>query len=71
MPNAPMTISLNGKPHDLPAPCTVSELLVSLGLAEKPVVIELNREPLLPADHATARIEAGATIEIVTLAAGG
>ena len=66
-----MTISLNGQAHDLPAPCTITELLATLGLAEKPVVIELNREPLLPADHATARVEAGATIEIVTLAAGG
>ena len=66
-----MTISLNGQPHDLPASCSVAELLADLGLEGKPVVIELDREPLLPADHATTRVESGATIEIVTLAAGG
>lgn len=71
MTNDPMTISLNGQTHDLPAPCSVTELLKSLGLDGKPVVVELDREPLLPADHPTTRIEAGATIEIVTLAAGG
>ena len=71
MTNDPMTISLNGQAHELPAPCTVSELLASLGLGGKPVVVELNREPLLPADHPTTRVEADAIIEVVTLAAGG
>ena len=66
-----MTIDLNGRPHELPQPCSVTELLSSLGLAGKPVVVELDRQPLLPSDHATARVEDGAQVEIVTLAAGG
>lgn len=66
-----MSITLNGKPHALEGPCTVAELLASLGLAGRPVVVELNRQPVLPDAHATARVEAGAAVEIVTLAAGG
>jgi len=66
-----MIITLNGQSHELPAPCSVAELLASLGLEDKPVVVELDRQPLLPANHAATRVEPGATIEIVTLAAGG
>ena len=66
-----MTIQLNGQAHDLPAPCSVAELLADLMLEGKPVVVELDRKPLLPADHATTRVESGAKVEIVTLAAGG
>ena len=45
--------------------------LTDLGMAGKPVVIELNGEPVLPADHANTAIPPDARIEIITLAAGG
>ncbi len=66
-----MTITLNGESREVDGPLTVAELLAELGLGDKPVVVELDREAVLPADHATTRVEAGAGIEIVTLAAGG
>ena len=66
-----MKITLNGKAHELAGPMTVSELLAELGFAGKPVVVELNREPVFPRDHGKARVEADATVEIVALAAGG
>jgi thiamine biosynthesis protein ThiS len=70
-PDTPMTITLNGKPESLDGPLTVAQLLAHLGLAAKPVVVELNQAALTPSQHATAVVEEGARIEIVVLAAGG
>jgi thiamine biosynthesis protein ThiS len=66
-----MNITLNGKPHELSGPLTVRELLNELGFEGKPVVVELNQEPVFPRDHDQAKVEADATVEIVALAAGG
>jgi sulfur carrier protein len=65
------TITLNGSPHPLPAETNVASLLESLGLAGKPVVVELDGEAVFPRDHPQTRISDGARVEIVTLAAGG
>jgi sulfur carrier protein len=66
-----MTITLNGTPHPLPGETTVAGLLESLGLAGKPVVVELDGEAIFPRDHPQTPVRDGAHIEIVTLAAGG
>ena len=67
-----MTLILNGSPrtfeHDS---FTVASLLAALGLAGKPVVVELDREPVFPATYATTEVRDGANLEIVTIAAGG
>lgn len=65
------TITLNGAPHPIEGPLTLVSLLESLGLAGQPVVIELNAQAVFPRDYARTMVEAGAKIEIVTLAAGG
>jgi sulfur carrier protein len=66
-----MTITLNGGPHELAGPLPLTTLLDSLGLAGKPVVVELNEVAVLPGAYPTTLVTAGARIEIVTLAAGG
>lgn len=66
-----MSITLNGKPESLDAPLTVAQLLARLGLAGKPVVVELDQAALSPSEHATAMVHDGARVEIVVLAAGG
>ena len=66
-----MTITLNGAPHPLPQETTVGRLLENLGLAGKPVVVELDGQAVFPRDHAQAVVKPGARVEIVTLAAGG
>lgn len=67
-----MTLILNGSPRTFEAETfTVATLLESLGFGGKPVVVELDREPVFPADYATTGIRDGANIEIVTIAAGG
>jgi len=65
------TITLNGTPHPIAAALTLAQLLETLGLADKPVVIELNQQAIFPRDYAHIMVEHGARVEIVTLAAGG
>jgi sulfur carrier protein len=64
-------ITLNGKTHPLAAPVALLDLLETLGLGGKPVVVELDGRAILPRDHATTTVHHGARLEIVTLAAGG
>jgi sulfur carrier protein len=66
-----MTITLNGAPHPLPGEISVERLLAHLGLAGKPVVVELDGRAIFPRDHPHTLVEPGARLEIVTLAAGG
>lgn len=66
-----MSIQLNGKIHPLTAAQTVSALLNDVGLGGKPVVIELNGEPVLPRNFPTTLVQPGDELEIITLAAGG
>ena len=66
-----MQITLNGKAHRLDGEPTVAALLNTLGLAEKPVVIELDGEALSRADHSRVPLSEGARVEIIVLAAGG
>ncbi len=67
----PGTITLNGTPHPFPAALTLDALLAQLGLAGKPVVVELNEQAVFPRDYPTTQVAPGARLEIVTLAAGG
>lgn len=69
--NSTMTITLNGKTHEIPANSSLTDLIQQLGLTGKPVVIELNRLAIFSRDYATTMIPENAVIEIVTLAAGG
>lgn len=67
-----MTLTLNGSFRTFEAGTfTVATLLDALGLGGKPVVVELDREPVFPADYATTEVRDGASVEIVTIAAGG
>ena len=66
-----MIILLNGNPHPLAAPVSLTALLDSLGLADKPVVVELNEVAVFPRDFPFTTVAEGARVEVVTLAAGG
>ena len=66
-----MIIQLNGQPHELDRPMSVSDLLASIGFGGKPVVVELDEQAIFPRDYSSVRVGAGTRIEIVTLAAGG
>ncbi|MGL4401727.1 MAG: sulfur carrier protein ThiS [Luteolibacter sp.] len=66
-----MKIQLNGNPHELEAPLTVSALLQSIGLGEKPVVVELDERAIFPREFSSVLVVEGSRVEIVALAAGG
>jgi sulfur carrier protein len=65
-----MTITLNGKKQDSTA-TTVGELLKSIGLGDRPVVVEHNQRALLPREHAQTTLSEGDVIEVVQITAGG
>lgn len=65
------SITLNGSPHAIAGETTISDLLGSLGLAGKPVVVELDGQAILSREHSETIVRDGARIEIITLAAGG
>lgn len=67
-----MNLVINGSARAFDAAAfTVTSLLDALDLAGKPVVVELDREPVFPADYAATEVKDGANVEIVTIAAGG
>jgi sulfur carrier protein len=66
-----MTITLNGQKCEFSAPLTLTNLLESLDLAGKPVVVEQNQTALLPKEISTTQVQDGDVIEIVQITAGG
>jgi len=67
-----MNLHLNGESRPFDADVTtVARLLDVLGLAGKPLVVELDREPVFPADYRRTSLRDGAAVEIVVIAAGG
>ncbi len=66
-----MEIIVNGQRRDVPEAITIAELLERFGLADKYVAVEVNREVVPRARHAEHRVQAGDTLEIVTLVGGG
>lgn len=64
-------IQINGQPHSVKCPLSVSALLSELGLEGKPVVVELNEQAVFSRDYPSVMVERGAKVELVTLAAGG
>ena len=66
-----MQILLNGNPHTITSPLTVADLLESLSLGGKPVVVELDEQAVFPRDYGQSPVADGARVEIVMLAAGG
>ena len=65
-----MTITLNGKKHDTET-ATLLALLESIGLGERPVVVEHNQRALLAREHADTALNQGDVIEVVQITAGG
>ncbi len=66
-----MTIKLNGQEHQLESSINVTAFLESIGLGNKPVVVELNKEALFPREYSEKMLTDGDQLEIITIAAGG
>lgn len=66
-----MSIQVNGNTQPLPSVATIQGLLDTLGLSDKPVVVEHNKVALFPRDYEETQLSDGDTVEIITIAAGG
>lgn len=68
-----MQITLNGQPKTLDdqRETNLAQLITQLGLANKPVAAEINRNLIPKKQHATTAIHEGDQIELVTLVGGG
>jgi thiamine biosynthesis protein ThiS len=64
-------IHCNGEVRQVPAESTVADLLASLGLAGKPVAVEVNLELVPRDDHESRVLQPRDRIEVVTLVGGG
>ncbi len=66
-----MKIILNGKEKEISAGINIQQLMESLGLAGKPVVIEHNKTAIFPRDYCNICFKENDKIEIINIAAGG
>jgi sulfur carrier protein len=64
-------IHVNGEPHLLPAGTTVRGLIVHLGLGDRRVAVERNRQVVPRAEHDSAVLEGGDRLEVVGFVGGG
>ncbi len=66
-----MQLSINGETQELPDGLTVRELLATRSLDPRYLAVELNRQVISRANHATVVLKEGDVVEIVTLVGGG
>lgn len=66
-----MTIVLNGDERECRENMTIADLVTELGLGQRRIAVEANRE-IIPREHyATYRLHAGDHLEIVHFVGGG
>ena len=66
-----MTIRLNGDPHDLAAPLSVSALLAQLDIDARRVAVERNTVVVKLSQYDSTVVSDGDEIEIVNFVGGG
>lgn len=66
-----MKIRLNGEPHELAHPLTVTALLTELDLDPRRVAVERNLTVVRRGDYDATVIEEGDEIEVVNFVGGG
>jgi len=64
-------VTINGEPHGLEDGLTIADLIIQLGLRERRIAVELNREILGRERYATQAVAEGDAIEIVHFVGGG
>ena len=70
-PDTMITLTINGEQQEVEKGLSLKSLLIKLGLGEKPVVVELNRQALSPSEFEEKTLIEGDELEIITIAAGG
>ena len=66
-----MEIYVNGEPRQVPEPCTVTQLLETLGIKGQRLALEINEQIVSKSQHDTHQFNAGDKVEIVHAIGGG
>jgi sulfur carrier protein len=66
-----MTIKLNGDPHEIPGPLSISALLDQLAIDGRRVAVELNLAVVKKVAYDSSVIKEGDEVEIVNFVGGG
>jgi thiamine biosynthesis protein ThiS len=66
-----LDLLVNGEPRRLQGPATLSDLLTTLGLDPRTVVVELNREIIRRPRLGEVALQAGDEVELVHFVGGG
>jgi sulfur carrier protein len=66
-----MLLTVNGESRDVGDAKSVRDVVVQLGLTEGPVAVEVNREIVPRAEHASRLVAEGDVLEIVHFVGGG
>ena len=66
-----ISIRFNNEVKEVPMGTTIAELLVEAGIRTRLVAVEVNLEIVAHEEHAAHPVQAGDTIEVVTLVGGG
>jgi thiamine biosynthesis protein ThiS len=66
-----LTIRLNGDPHELSGPITISALLAELGIDPRRVAVEHNLRIVKRDRYGETMVNAGDEVEIVNFVGGG
>lgn len=66
-----LTVVVNGQPREIAEGTTVAQLLALLGLGDRRVAVERNRQVVPRADHGAAVLADGDRLELVTFVGGG
>lgn len=66
-----MQIQLNGEPRRFDRSVTVAQLLVEMGLGERRVAVEVNREIVPRSEHTRRELRDADQVEVVVAIGGG
>lgn len=66
-----MDLTVNGDSRTVPHGCTVQGLVELLRLPKGPVAVEVNRQVIRRAEHASVELSEGDVVEIVHFVGGG
>jgi len=68
---SPIDVVINGQARTVADGTTIAALIEELGLGDRRVAVERNREVVPRAQHATTALAAGDRLELVTFVGGG
>jgi thiamine biosynthesis protein ThiS len=66
-----MVVTVNGKSEEIPAGCTLRQLIERAGLGDKACAAEVNKRLVPRKEHQARELKDGDVVELVSLVGGG